>query len=263
MTLYLSDMKLRGGARAGGEAPPIISLPRRLPAAAGVTGRLVAEHNPDVVVVLSGTLPGSSDGIPDRLGVVYRLDAGGDLWIPDVLYDHDGEALSAVARSNDADVIAGEQPPHDRSMVVGSSNAHPVSHAFAGAFAASISLLGPHRVVGVLAGTNDVARLLAFAETLAKRCEKTVLRAARIRDGATHVQATREVCARIADPLRLTATQRARLFRVARSAAVRCGTVPRALEEFDYEQRVGTKTEAKRRLAAIEHALDEVARAEL
>ena len=264
MTLYLSDTRLRGEARTDGEAPPLlISLPRRLPAAAAVTGRLVAEHAPEVVAILSGSLAASPDDEPDRFGVVYRLDACGDVWIPDVLYDHDGEALCAIARSGDAEAVGREQPSHDRTTVVGSAEAHPVSPAFAGAFAAAISLLGPHRVVGILAGTSDVERLLAFAETLAKRCEETVLRARRVRDGGDHVRATRELCGRTADLLRLTATQRARLFRVARSAAVRCGRVPQVLERFNYEERVGTKVEAKRRLAAIEHALEETARAEL
>ena len=263
MTLYLSDTRLHGGARPDGDAPRIISLPRRLPAAAAVTGRLVAEHAPDVIAVLSQALEALSADEPDRCGVVYRLDAGGDVWIPDVLYEHDGEALCAVAESRDVEPAGRQLLSSGSGKVHGCSSAHPVSPAFAGAFAAAISLLGPQRVVGVLAGANDVERLIVFAETLAKRCEETVLRAAGIRDGASHVQATREVCGRIADRLRLTATQRARLFRVGRSAAVRCGSVPPVLEEFEDEQRVGTKVEAKRRLAAIEHALEETARAEL
>lgn len=247
MTLYLSDLSIRGGARPAGDDPPeILSLPRRLPAAAAVTGRLVAEHAPDVVVVLSGSLSSRSDDELPALGVVYRLNAGGDIWIPDVLYDHDGEALCVVAQSNE-----------------GHTAGSLVSPAFAGAFAAAISLLGPDRVVGVLSGTDDVTGVVGFAETLAKRCEATVLRANAMREGAEHIQATRELCVQVADRLRLTTTQRARFARAARAAAVRCGGVPRVIEGFEHGQRVGTKTEAKRRLAVIEAALNGVARAEV
>ena len=250
MTLYLTDLRLPRTARdelpGEGARGVLHVLPHRLAAAAAVTGRLIGETDPDVVIVLSRVMDDQSD----RLAVVYRLEAADDVWVPDVLFDHDGDAVSAFAA-----------PPPPAMPSTGDPIAL-VAPAFGGALAAAIALLGPGRVVGVLSGEASVDRLPEFARGVAERAAAGVLQSRRSRDGGDHVLRSASLAGELADRLRLTVTQRARLLRVARSAAVRAGEIPPPLLS-DQTTRPGTKTDAKRRLAELEAALAGTARAEV
>ncbi len=256
MNLFLTDLHLTRSARAeltGAGCDGVVEvIPHRLAAASAVTGRLITRAAPDVVVVLSR----SSGDADDRLAVVYRLEAAGDVWIPDVITGHDGEAVRAAVAP------APPRPPGTEANHPHAARDARVSAAFAGGLAGALALLGPGRVVGVLAGDAAHDRLAGFARNMGERTATMYLRARLTRDGGAHVTASVRLADEIARRLKLTATQHARLAQVARSAAVRAGEIPAPLSD-ELAPEPATKTEAKRRLAGLEAALAGIARAEI
>lgn len=243
MILYLTDRDEIVGAlrRATDDAvgnAHVEILPRRFLAAAATTGRLIGELAPNAVAVAT-FLPGETE----RVGLAYRARVGGDAWVPDVLFDHDAEALTLCTEGEPC-----------------SSGEQRVSRAAAGAFAAALAVLPPARVVGVAGGAASVDRIVEVAARSARRALETESRAASVRDGDDAVGESVRLGGAVADRLRLTATQRARFLQAVRSAAVRGGRVPSPIESESDHPSVD-KTEAKRRLADLEQRLAEWERA--
>ncbi|MFW5741765.1 MAG: hypothetical protein ACOC2D_00695 [Spirochaetota bacterium] len=244
MMLYLSDRNQIVGAlrRATDDGDPtahVEFLPHRFLAAAATTGRLIGELAPSAVAVAT-FLPGETE----RVGIAYRARAGGDAWVPDVLFDHDAQALTLCTDGEPC-----------------SSGERPVSRAAGGAFAAALAVLPPARVVGVAGGAASIDRIVDLATSSAQRALEVVARAEAVRDGDDAVGKSVRLGGAVADRLRLTATQRARFLQAVRSAAVRGGRVPSPIESESDHPSVD-KTEAKRRLAELEQRLAEWERAE-
>lgn len=247
MILYLTDRheiaralrSLVAGETSRDEAR-VETLPDRLLAATATAGRLVGELAPRIVAI-AGLLPGA----PGRLGVVYRVRAGGDAWVADVAFDHDAEALNLCADGESC--ASGEEP---------------IARAFAGAFAATVATLPPARVMGVAGGEAAIERIADLATTCAARALEATRRAAEVRDGGEVVGESVRLGGAVADRLRLTATQRARFLRAVRSAAVRGGHVPSPIE-LESDHPAVDKAEAKRRLADLERRLAEWERADI
>lgn len=208
-------------------------LPRRLTTAAGFTGGQIALLDPEIVVV--ATVLRADDS--DRTAVVYRLSVAGENWIPDVRFDHECEAIS---------VDAGRPGSEDE--------VHFVSPEAASAAAAAIALRGADRVLFVAAGAAAAGELPGLIDLLGPRILAGLRRDRRRRSGDAHVVQAIGRAEELADQLRLTVTQRARLIQTVRSAAVRGGAVPAPLTDAD-ATRAGTKEEAKRRLAMLEDRL--------
>lgn len=245
MILYLTDRPeiaraLRAATAADDKAGPRVeTLPERLLAAAATAGRLIGEIAPRTVAVAT-FLPGAAE----RVGLVYRVRAGGDAWVPDVAFDHDVEALTLCAKGEDC--AAGEAP---------------VERAAAGALAAALTALPPARVVGIAGGESAIDRIVEVATTSAARAIEADRRSTAVRDGDDSVGESVRIGGEVADRLRLTATQRARFLQAVRSAAVRGGRVPSAIE-LESDHPAVDKAEAKRRLAELERRLSEWERAE-
>ncbi len=215
-------------------------LPARITTAAAFTGRWVANEAPDTVVVATSLI----DDPGDRTAVVYRLTLGDETWIPDILFDHDHEALG---------VAAGSRHPGTESRI---------PPAAAAAAAAAIALLGPARVLVVATGAAAKSRLPDLVLDLGRQALEHHRRGRRRSEGGDHVPKAVRIGGGLAERLRLTKTQRARFLQAVRSAAVRGGGVPAPLSA-ESEVRANTKTEAKRRLEELEARLQEWKRADV
>ncbi len=234
----------------------VLLIPERLTTAAGFTGKAIAEYGPRIAVIITRIIDDESD----RTGVIYRCETVGEVWIPDVLFDHGEKAICVTSRSS-ADTRPSFSSSEKARAGVARCNEREVSTEAAAALASSIALLSPGRVIALTCGNAGMAWAASAAPLLAsKAC--SVYERLLARRGGDAVSSALDNGGRVADQLRFTKTQRFRFLASTRAAAVRSGEVPEPLTKARVLKSNG-KPETKRHLDRLEREFNEWQRPEI
>ncbi|TVQ17606.1 MAG: hypothetical protein EA382_18635 [Spirochaetaceae bacterium] len=215
-----------------------VTLSRRVAAAAAEAAQTIERLRPDVVVI-AGACTRADVPAGGKPALVYRAIAGGDAWIPDVLFDH---------RLDPATIT--ESVP-------------------AWSTAVSLTLGSPERVAAIVGPTDTEEQIAALAGAVVQVADSLTALIDRILAcSSPTVAAAVDHAERIAERWRLTRTQRLRLASIARHAAIRAGEVPLALvraalpaDTSQHAPSTLSKQEAKRWIERLEQEITEFGRA--
>ncbi len=209
--VYTGSKHLRSALRSAEKRTgPSLSfldpLPDRITDAIALAAASIARSEADGVIAIEESSPEAADAMIDSLIVLGEQSLPGN-HLP-------GIELQASTEVNvDPDARLGREAQSKTQV------------GLAAVVASAVAILGPDRVAAVRIAPEPISRL----EEMISAFQNGLTRAERSRAGGPHVREAIVMARDVAEQLRLTQTQRARLASATRSAAIRGGSIPAPL----------------------------------